>query len=226
MAKHCPICGKKIGILSKVKASDGFICSECGRISSSHEFYSIETLKDFWRINEERENLFAQTQKINKVLSIDTEHKLFLFGKYTRKKRSVIYQFNEIKGYDKETRGQKTVTKKKGGIRRALIGGAIAGGVGALVGANTSKEVTKTVGGIDVLKIHIENHAGKSQWYLSPSKKILSFLDLCLMEKEKTSNLDEGVSFADEILKLKTLFDQGVITQEEFAEKKKQLLGL
>ncbi len=226
MAKHCPICGKKFGMLSKAKASDGNICSECARISSSHEFYSIETLIDFWRINDERRKLFTQTQKISKVLSIDAEHKLFLFGKSRKIKRPVVYQFNEVKGYEKETMGQKTVTKKKRGIGRALVGGAIAGGVGALVGVNTSKEVSKTVGGIDVLKVYIENHAGKSQHILSSSKRILSFLDICLMENEKTSNLDKSGSFTDEILKLKTLFDQGIITQEKFAEKKKQLLGL
>ena len=34
------------------------------------------------------------------------------------------------------------------------------------------------------------------------------------------------VSAADEILKFKTLLDQGILTQEEFDAKKKQLLGL
>jgi predicted Zn-dependent peptidase len=33
-------------------------------------------------------------------------------------------------------------------------------------------------------------------------------------------------SSADEILKYKNLLDMGVITQEEFEQKKKQLLGL
>ena len=36
----------------------------------------------------------------------------------------------------------------------------------------------------------------------------------------------EAVSGADEILKYKQLLDQGILTPEEFAAKKKQLLGL
>lgn len=33
-------------------------------------------------------------------------------------------------------------------------------------------------------------------------------------------------SIADEILKLKKLLDEGIITQEEFDKKKKELLGM
>lgn len=36
----------------------------------------------------------------------------------------------------------------------------------------------------------------------------------------------QQVSSADELLKFKSLLDQGVITQEEFNKKKKELLGL
>lgn len=39
-------------------------------------------------------------------------------------------------------------------------------------------------------------------------------------------SVDTGVSSADEILKFKDLLDKGVITQEEFDFKKKDLLGL
>ena len=48
-------------------------------------------------------------------------------------------------------------------------------------------------------------------------------------EKEKTANSApqaSPVSSADEILKFKSLLDSGIITQEEFDAKKKQLLGL
>ena len=35
-----------------------------------------------------------------------------------------------------------------------------------------------------------------------------------------------AISSADEIVKFKNLYDQGIITEEEFNAKKKQLLGL
>ena len=39
-------------------------------------------------------------------------------------------------------------------------------------------------------------------------------------------NQNVPVSSADELKKFKELLDNGIITEEEFAEKKKQLLGL
>ena len=44
-------------------------------------------------------------------------------------------------------------------------------------------------------------------------------------QKSENSAYDE-VPAADEILKFKKLLDEGIITQEEFDLKKKQLLGL
>ena len=45
--------------------------------------------------------------------------------------------------------------------------------------------------------------------------------------QEKTNNpiKIEEISIADEILKFKELLEQGIITQDEFERKKKQLLG-
>ncbi len=44
--------------------------------------------------------------------------------------------------------------------------------------------------------------------------------------KEETFTAQSGTSAADEILKYKQLMDQGIITEEEFEAKKKQLLAL
>lgn len=44
--------------------------------------------------------------------------------------------------------------------------------------------------------------------------------------QEKQSATIQGVSSADELKKFKELLDSGIITQEEFDQKKKQLLGL
>lgn len=50
---------------------------------------------------------------------------------------------------------------------------------------------------------------------------IKSFCDAAKKESEKR---DKVISTADELLKFKKLLDEGVITQEEFYKKKKQLL--
>lgn len=52
-------------------------------------------------------------------------------------------------------------------------------------------------------------------------KKILK-----LLNKETTTNEKTVISSADEIKKFKDLLDSGIITQEEFDAKKKELLGL
>ena len=47
-----------------------------------------------------------------------------------------------------------------------------------------------------------------------------------LSKETKDTSTPQQVSSADEILKFKSLLDNGIITQEEFDAKKKQLLGL
>ena len=59
------------------------------------------------------------------------------------------------------------------------------------------------------------------------AKGVFSVLYKAFTEyKEKGENNDSSVSAADEIVKFKKLLDDGIISQEEFDAKKKQLLGL
>lgn len=45
-------------------------------------------------------------------------------------------------------------------------------------------------------------------------------------EQSAANRIPAGQSGADELRKFKELYDQGVLTKQEFEEKKKQLLGL
>lgn len=59
------------------------------------------------------------------------------------------------------------------------------------------------------------------------AKNILSHIQQALDSvKLATETPSSSISGADEILKYKSLLDSGIITQEEFDSKKKQLLGL
>lgn len=62
----------------------------------------------------------------------------------------------------------------------------------------------------------------------SSAQECLSLLQLISNKQEavEDSNIAATTSNADEILKFKNLLDSGIITQEEFDAKKKQLLGL
>ena len=56
----------------------------------------------------------------------------------------------------------------------------------------------------------------------------MSLIDIVVQKKSDNapSDITQGNSAADEIVKFKELLDGGVITQTEFDAKKKQLLGL
>lgn len=82
--------------------------------------------------------------------------------------------------------------------------------------------------------ISISSMSGISNFYLIKNRdevmKALSFLlsdsgpaTSSTVERPETSGLDDT---AESLLRLKTLLDDGVITQEEFDAKKKQILGL
>jgi hypothetical protein len=59
------------------------------------------------------------------------------------------------------------------------------------------------------------------------SEKIYNFLMKKISDiKKANNNSSTGISSADEILKFKNLLENGIISEEEFEAKKKQLLGI
>ncbi len=137
-------------------------------------------------------------------------------------------------------------TIQKGGVGRATVGGILAGGVGAIVGATTRP----TIGVINSLKINIilsdvlnpycqitliesrtERNSDKYRELYQDAQEIYSTImaikeenrpDVEPQPKAETTSTDT----TEELRKYKILLDDGIITQEEFEVKKKQLLGL
>lgn len=66
--------------------------------------------------------------------------------------------------------------------------------------------------------------------HYAEADKIKNYIENAIAERNKpTSNqtiINQAASSADELKKFKELLDAGIITQEEFNAKKKQLLGL
>ena len=58
------------------------------------------------------------------------------------------------------------------------------------------------------------------------SELVVSTLERICNSAEVLTQSQGSLSAADEIKKFKELFDSGIITEEEFNAKKKQLLGL
>lgn len=58
------------------------------------------------------------------------------------------------------------------------------------------------------------------------AEKMVAYIQAKIKEARSPKVVSVSTSAADEVIKLKSLLDMGIITQEEFDAKKKQLLGL
>ena len=133
------------------------------------------------------------------------------------------------------------------GLAMALVGGALLGGVGAIAGMASAQD-SRANAGSDVIDVRV-----KVRHYTSPTftvnvsqggfsesdpngtvlvshavelvnrlNNIAGYVDDQEMQDESVT--DEGP--VSDILRFKKLLDEGVISEEEFAALKKQLLGL
>ena len=148
---------------------------------------------------------------------------------------------SEIKeeSYTFKTGNTKIVTKNSNGstMGRAIVGGMIAGPAGAIIGGTTSKKTSEV---IDTTRQHTIKH-----YYvlinLTDIKNPLLKID-CGQNDPKYSELLHSTiqsilaskqekqdtaskSIADDLIKLASLNDQGIITQEEFDIQKQKLLS-
>ncbi len=140
---------------------------------------------------------------------------------------------------------QKKITEKKSKsiIGRALVGGLILGPVGAIVGGMTGigdKEKSKSLSGIDNI-LSISYTENDKEYILlfecsdKKAKKVLDYFNKNYPNKysEEAEDAEEPidiievkhVNVADELLKLKTLLDAGLLTMEEFEVQKSKLLN-
>lgn len=140
------------------------------------------------------------------------------------------------------------VTVAKGGVGRALVGGALFGGAGAVVGATTRatsnltrsmyiRITAKKVGMLKIVLVSCEITRGSFIYNVAKdcAEKIITQLEIiAASNKEASANLERqqnsnnsncDFSVADEILKLKQLLDMGVLTDEEFKQQKEKLLN-
>lgn len=245
----CSICGNE----KAKEVKDGFICSDCvkqaGRFLSATKLnpkeQTVSLIKEcivksnVWvKIQEERKNSFSQTRKIATLL-LDENNQLFKVKNFLYPD---IYSFDQIADFEILEDGESVV---KGGLGRAIAGGVLLGGVGAIVGGVTGSKKSKGICKSLQVRIGLKNAVDENVYIklissetktksivykssISTANDIMNVLSRLTEPTTKTDNV-ESIEVKDpyeEIKKAKELLDLGIITQEEFEQKKKELLNL
>lgn len=246
----CSICGKE---KTSKKLSDGFVCSKCLDLCGNNrntfkKLQDTTTNEILEEIEKEKQaNLdianFVGTRGVGKLIKFDDNAKKILFPK-TLLTKARIYNYSELLGYEILEDGN-TITK--GGPGSAVVGGALFGGIGAVVGGLTGGKKSKEVVRSLKVKIVLDNKIVPAEYiellktefkkdgfvYRSAKQEaedIIAILTSISAENEKNqtnnSNIQNTNDPITEVKRYKELLDNGIITQEEFDKKKKELLNL
>lgn len=246
--KKCAICEQKLRIFSKkAMLTDGFVCKEClWKVdipkSTNLKSHTCQSAKELIERRTSIIDSFNPTKEVGRYLSVDETHKTFQIKNQT-------FEYSNLLTFELLENGQSITS---GGLGGAVVGGALFGGVGAIVGSNTG--VKKSSSTCISLKLRVtlkdtyvdtifidfirSETLIQSPIYKRAQKNAQSCVSaleiICDYNKEqkqtdsinKVYKTNETISEADELLKFKQLLDAGVITQAEFDAKKKQILNL
>ncbi|MGX7202344.1 hypothetical protein BCR22_07155 [Enterococcus plantarum] len=195
----------------------------------------------FWGKNKKALNsdlkLFDPYKKIGKYIWIDNKNKLLMISTKNMMKPKYLLRFDNIIGYA-VYQDDKEVTKKSG-LGRAAVGGLLFGGTGAVVGALTGSETTKSYVKNLWLVLELDGKNTESKKAMIPfivmSKTDISSqlfkayardLESCMSALDGILSLNASSGNFDTLRKMKQLLDDGIITPAEFEIKKKELLNL
>lgn len=254
--KICPICNNKLTFIKQTLDGNVKICekhfSEAGItmseiLSRSLSPFTLDEIKERIKLlkesNEQAETeaeQFVITKKIGNFVAFDDERQKWAILSPFLGNVLETYNYSDIINFELLEDGNSVAS---GGLGRALVGGFLFGGVGAIVGGVTGKkkskeicsslklkitinDMTKPVVYINFIETKIKKDSISYRSFSESAQECLSTFQLICDKQKKTTEPQSTVSVADEILKFKHLLDDGIITQDEFDSKKKQLLGL
>lgn len=179
-------------------------------------------------------------------ISVDNHSKRFLV-KNTPGTRYTIYRFSDLIDFELSQDGMSILS---GNEREALMGGILFGTTGAVIGASTSREVQEycsslyvalTVNNIESFRVKIplitERTSKASRKYsfaLERAKEMIALLQLIKNDPEKNNpvlpvgrTVPQISSETVEMIKeYKELMDLGIITKEEYEQKRKELSNI
>ena len=260
MAKNCIVCGKNIGFMDITeKCMDGHICKECYHkmgfevFSYSHSKCTFEQLKEEGTKEKARVETIKQLNitddickaakfdDISRQMIVSDDRGIFMWQNPQKDfaYKYALISYDQIAGFELIEDG-KTIVNSVG---RAVVGGVLFGGAGAVVGALsaeqkqicnelkiklTLKDCKESVAFITLISGKEYKNGAVYKQRAEMAQKILAKLQQVSTSSAKKENTPLPTSANDpfiEIRKFKALLDEGIITQEEFNQKKKELLG-
>lgn len=237
--KICSVCNKEIGMLAgKAKIKDGYVCAKCyvpagiGIFENSRSFNS-DTVKEYISRRIPLVSSFNATKTVEKGLVIDDNNKIFKVG-------LDLFEFSDLLSFELLEDG-KAITK--GGLGSAVAGGLLFGGAGAVVGGITGGKKSKGVCTSMKIRITVKNSHTDTVYInlvfmeiktdsllykaaQESAQKYLSALQIIADTSNQAEAIPASVDIAADIEKFHALMEKGVITEEEFAAKKAQLLDI
>jgi hypothetical protein len=190
---------------------------------------------------------FQVTKRIGNYVEFDQKRKQFRLipAISSRNKIQKVYNCDDIIEYELLEDG---ITVTSGGLGRAAVGGVLLGGVGAIVGGVTGKKKSRseienfkiklTLNDFQNPTVYVEllnkkklkTNSNKYKEMYEKAQEILS--TLAVLQNNKGEDKEESTleinkhSTTDQIREYKALFDDGIITEDEFITKKKELLEI
>lgn len=157
--KECAICKIKIGLFdSKFKLIDGLICPACASNALANDRVALRAGK--LTCEEAKKSILnnkLHKENINKFIPTSTPHPNIAIDLNNKKVKLVAKingeHFEDIIDFDKiiswEVLSDSETIYKKEGLGRSVVGGALFGGAGAIVGVITgdskSKKIIKSI---------------------------------------------------------------------------------
>lgn len=188
--------------------------------------------------NKVRVENFVPTNCVGELIQFSDNTKEFIIGSGDT---ADIFEYENIVDYELLQNG---ATISKGSMGSAIVGGLLFGTTGAVVGAAGSKRIDVDVCTNLSIKITLKdtyrkvcyitfvngslatNSTAYNVAYTLAQNCMSYFKVACEIVQEKEHNIVVQNSSADELRKFKGLLDDGIISEEEYEKKKKQLLGL
>lgn len=257
--KPCACCGKPLGLLSgDIKLVDGEVCLSCWTKAGfpSAAIAANYTMEQFNQHLQEAEAERAEFKKFKPQRTVgpvafDDSLSIARVRTSGTFVNEYFFKYRKILDFELLEDGE-TISKSKGGLGGAVVGGALLGPAGMIAGAVVGGKKTKTKNVCTSMKVKItlrDNNPDviymdlvtketkcDSGAYKSAAKQAQDILSALQVAADKAAGeaaaqasapaLSAAPSAADELMKFKQLLDAGAITQEEFDAKKKQLLGL